>query len=139
MTASLVSQEVLLISAFFPLQVACHGDALRVTFEPSSRRSHRLTAYILLHEEHPNLPPTPPHRSAYQSVLFIPGFLGSPSGKETTCQCGRCGFDPWMGKIPWRRAWKPTPVFLPGGSHGQRWGTVHRVTKLNTTEVTKQV
>ena len=30
------------------------------------------------------------------------------------------GFDPWVGKIPWRRAWQPTPVFLPGESHGQR-------------------
>ena len=29
-------------------------------------------------------------------------------------QCGRPGFDPWVGKIPWRRAWQPTPVFLPG-------------------------
>ena len=33
---------------------------------------------------------------------------------------GECGFDPWVGKIPWRRAWQPTPVFLPGESHGQR-------------------
>ena len=32
----------------------------------------------------------------------------------------RCGFDPWVWKIPWRRAWQPTPVFLPGESHGQR-------------------
>jgi len=30
------------------------------------------------------------------------------------------GFDPWVGKIPWRRARQPTPVFLPGDSHGQR-------------------
>ena len=29
-------------------------------------------------------------------------------------------FDPWVGKIPWRRAWQPTPVFLPGEFHGQR-------------------
>ena len=29
-------------------------------------------------------------------------------------------FDSWVGKIPWRRAWQPTPVFLPGESHGQR-------------------
>ena len=29
-------------------------------------------------------------------------------------------FDPWMGKIPWSRKWQPTPVFLPGESHGQR-------------------
>ena len=29
-------------------------------------------------------------------------------------------FDPWVGKIPWRRNWQPTPVFLPGEFHGQR-------------------
>ena len=41
----------------------------------------------------------------------------------------RHGFDLWVGKVPWRRAWQPTPVFLPGESHGQRnlEGTVHRV------------
>ena len=45
------------------------------------------------------------------------------SGKESACQCRRCkglGFDPWVGKIPWRRKWQPTPVFLPENSHGQR-------------------
>ena len=45
------------------------------------------------------------------------------SGKESACQCKRCrrfGFNPWVGKIPWRRQWHPTPVLLPGKSHGQR-------------------
>ena len=42
------------------------------------------------------------------------------SGKESSYQCRRCGFDPWVGKIPWRRKWQPTPVFLPGKSLGQR-------------------
>ena len=42
------------------------------------------------------------------------------SGKESACQCKRCKFNPWVGKIPWRREWQPTPVFLPGESHGQR-------------------
>jgi len=32
----------------------------------------------------------------------------------------RCWFDPWIVKIPWRRAWQPPAVFLPGKSHGQR-------------------
>ena len=35
-------------------------------------------------------------------------------------QCNRPKFDPWVGKIPWRRKWQPMPVFLPGESHGQR-------------------
>ena len=42
---------------------------------------------------------------------------GGASGKEPACQCRRhkrCGFDPWVRKISWRRAWQPTPVFLPG-------------------------
>ena len=50
-------------------------------------------------------------------------WRGSTSGKELACQCRRHkthGFHPWVGKIPWRRAWQPTPVFLPGESHGQR-------------------
>ena len=41
------------------------------------------------------------------------------SGKESTCQCRRhkrCESDPWVGKIPWRRAWQPAPAFLPGES-----------------------
>ena len=42
------------------------------------------------------------------------------SGKESTCQCRRPGFEPWVEKIPWRRGWQPTPVSLPGKSHGQR-------------------
>ena len=35
-------------------------------------------------------------------------------------QCRIPGFDPWVGKISWRRKWQPTPVFLPGESHAQR-------------------
>ena len=38
------------------------------------------------------------------------------SGKDSACQCRRHGFDPWVWKIPWRRNWQPTPVFLPGKS-----------------------
>ena len=50
----------------------------------------------------------------------------------------RHGFNPWVGKIPWRRARQPTPVFLPGESHGQKslagyspWG--HRVAPTEVT------
>ena len=42
------------------------------------------------------------------------------SGKESTCQCRRCRFNPWAGKISWRSKWQPIPVFLPGKFHGQR-------------------
>ena len=77
------------------------------------------------------------------------GRPGGTRGKEPACQCRRHkrhGFDPWIGKIPWRRVWQPTLVFLPGESHGQRslvgyiqsmgawWATVHGVTELDMTE-----
>ena len=42
------------------------------------------------------------------------------SGKESTCQCRRLRFNPWVGKIPWRRKWQPTLIFLPGKSHEPR-------------------
>ena len=48
---------------------------------------------------------------------------GDARCKEPSYQCRRCkrrGFNPWVGKIPWRRARQPTPVFLPGKSQGQR-------------------
>ena len=48
---------------------------------------------------------------------MFPGWL---SGKESTCQSVRHGFDPGAGKIRYRRKWQPTPVFLPLKSHGQR-------------------
>ena len=53
------------------------------------------------------------------------------SGKESSCQCRRHGFNPWVGKIPWRRKWQPTPVFLPGKFHGRGvwWATVFGVAK----------
>ena len=54
---------------------------------------------------------------------------------QTVKQCGRPGFDPWVGKIPWRRKWQPTPELLPRKSHEWRslvQATVHGVTKSQT-------
>ena len=69
----------------------------------------------------------PPFQSLVQfnstNMYRVPTHAGLPwwlSGKESTCQCRRHGLDPWVGRIPWRRKWLPTPVFLPGTSHGQR-------------------
>ena len=68
-------------------------------------------------------------------------FPGSASGKEPACQCRRhkrLGFDPWVGKIPWRRARQSTPVSLPGDpmDRGAWWATVHGVTESDMTEAT---
>ena len=64
-------------------------------------------------------------------------------GKNLPTSAGRCkrqGFYPWVGKIPWRRAWQPTLVFLPGESHGQRslvgYGP-QSCKELDTTEATQ--
>ena len=51
------------------------------------------------------------------------GFPGGARGKDPACQCRRHKrrrFNLWVGKIPWRRKWQPTPVFLPRESHEQR-------------------
>ena len=64
-------------------------------------------------------------------------FPNGAVGKESACKGRRCkrrGFDPWVGKIPWRRQWHPTPVFLPGESHGQRRAAAQRVAELNMTK-----
>ena len=76
----------------------------------------------------------------YRHTCRLPAWL---SGKESSCQCRRhrrLGFSSWLGKIPWRRKWQRTPVFLLGESHGQRslvgcslWG--HK--GLDTTENTR--
>ena len=69
------------------------------------------------------------------------GFPGDAGGKEPACQCRRCKryrFDPWVKKMPWRRNWQSSLIFLPGELHGQRslagynlWGCK----ELDTTEV----
>ena len=68
-------------------------------------------------------------------LISLPIFLGFPGGsegKQSACNAGDLSSITWVGTIPWRRKWQPTPVFLPGESGGQRslagyspWG--HRV------------
>ena len=59
------------------------------------------------------------------------GFAGGSVVKNHAGDTVECGYDPQVRKIPWRRKWRPTPVFLPGESHEQRslWATVHGDTK----------
>ena len=54
----------------------------------------------------------------YVLTIYM-GFLISSVTKETTCSAGDW-FNPCIGKIPWRKNWQATPVFLPGKSYGQR-------------------
>ena len=66
----------------------------------------------------------PTDRSQIQLCIFIYQYLFyRPSGRESSRQCRRCrksGFNPWVGKILWRRNWQPTPVILPVKCHEQR-------------------
>ena len=72
------------------------------------------------------IPPLLPSQYLITAGYFISGcmYVGTWTSlvpqmvKNPVLQCGRPGFDPWVGKICWRRAWQPTPIFLPGESHG---------------------
>ena len=76
--------------------------------------------------------------SEFSGNLYNHGFPWWLSGKESTCQCRRCRFDPWVGKIPWRRKWlNPLQYSCLGNfmNRGPWRATVHRVTKeLDMTE-----
>ena len=64
---------------------------------------------------------------SYEATVFlnflfcISVLMGLPGGSVVkNLQCRRPRFDPWVGKMPWRRAWQPASVLFPGESHGQR-------------------
>ena len=80
-------------------------------FESSPPSYNCVELYVFFH-----------HMFHFMCLLILMEFPGA-SGKEPACQCRRCkrcSFNPWVRKIPWRRIWQPTPVSLPGKSHGQR-------------------
>ena len=86
---------------------------------PMDRGAQQATVHRVARVGH-NLATKPSQLNIPDEKLDFPGGI---SGKEPACRCmrhKRCGFDPWVRKIPWRRAWQPTPVFLPGEFHGQR-------------------
>ena len=74
----------------------------------------------------------------FTSAYVLPeGFPGGAIGKEATCRCRRhkkCALDPWVGKIPWRRAWQPTQYSYLGNlmDRGVWRATIYRVTKSQT-------
>ena len=74
----------------------------------------------------------------HQTCQGLPWWL---SGKESACQCRRLGFNPWVGKILQRRKWQPTPVCLPGKSHGKgslEKDTVHGISRVGHNLASKQ-
>ena len=100
---------------------------------PKFLKASSAANYMMLTLRHKYLVSGTSSRRASQGALVV---------KNQPANAGdimRCGFDPWVGKIPWKRKWEPTPVFLPGESHGQRnlagyspWG----LKELDTTGAT---
>ena len=70
----------------------------------------------------------------WPDILFILDFPGGSDGKVSCLQCERPGFNPWVGKIPWRRKWQSTPVYcLENPMDRGAWkATVHGVAKSRT-------
>ena len=64
---------------------------------------------------------------------------GGSDGKESACNAGEHGFDPWVKKIPCRRERLPTPVFLPGLSHGRRSLVGHSSRGCKESDTTEQL
>ena len=103
------------LELFFPLGV----EAMVVIVECSSLPEHFCFP----------LPGTPDHVNCdispfwsldtiYLCMCFVQGLPRWCSAKESTYQCRRPRFDPQVNKIPLRKKWQPTPVFLPGESYG---------------------
>ena len=116
-----------------PFFIPSPGDVPDLGIEP---RSPALQA-----DSSPSQPPRKPI-DHIPYVYYIPVTYRLPrwlSGKESTCQCRRCGFDPWVGKIPCRRKWQPTPVFLLGKSHGQRSLAGHSLWGRKESDITEQL
>ena len=82
----------------------------------------------------------PPSNAGDVGLLW--GLPWWPRGKESACQGRKRRFSPWVGKIPWRRAWQSTPVFLSEESLGQKILVGYSPLgsqESDTTEVTKHV
>ena len=111
-----VSPDIFLVCCVIPL--------FSWTINPNHKSDNRNSALFLVwsldNSWRSNLDKT--DEEVTFGFLCVPfwGFPGGSDGKESACQRRRCGFDPRIRKIPWRRRWQPAPVFLPGKSHGQR-------------------
>ena len=111
-----IEKEWLPTPVFLPGEF--HGQRNLVGYNPWDRKESGMTELLTF---------------TFIIIVGLPRWL---SGKESTCQCRKHGFDPWVGKIPWRRKWQSTLVIVSGDSmdRGTCWATVHGVAELDTTE-----
>ena len=75
-------------------------------------------------------------KRCYYYIYGLPWWI---RGKNLCLQCRRPGFNPWVGKIPWRRKWQHTPVFLPGESHGLRSQVGYSLQGCKESDTTEQL
>ena len=111
--------ELPLLYSRLPLAMLCMGVYICRSCSPSWPHPSLLPLCPLIWSLHLHLCSCLGNRFIYNIFL---GFPGAASGKETACQYKRqkrSGSHPWAGKMPWRRNWPPTPVFLPGESPGK--------------------
>ena len=78
-------------------------------------------------------------RTQLSDFHFLLGFSDGPDGKAFAYNVGNLGSIIWVRKISWRRKWQPTPVFLPGKSHGRRSLVSYSTWDLEESDMTKQL
>ena len=111
-----LSHQPNLSSALFPLQV-CSSDHLGSicnTHSPCLLPSDLITPGSHVHAYKSS------HSSSEPAYMLFPWWLSEQRIHLPCRSHRRLRFDPWVRKIPWRRKWQPTPVFLRGKSHAQR-------------------
>ena len=99
-----------------------HGNPLQYSFLENPHGHRSLVGYRVSGLEKSQ---TLLSKYTQHTQVRVWGFIGGSviKKKNPACQCRRYKrwwFNPWVGKIPWKKAWQPTPVFLPGESHEQR-------------------
>ena len=80
--------------------------------------------------------------SSFYLTVIAWGSPRGDNGRESVCQCRRRkrpGFNPWVGKIPWRRAWQPTAVFLPGEPWTEEPGGLQSTGSLSVGQEQQQI
>ena len=119
-------------------QVSCIGGRFFTTKPPGKPQCRFYSNVHFFHSPHVCL-------QTHQHLTFSSLNNGLPrwfSGLKICLKCRRCRrhrFTPWVWKIPWRRKWQPTPVFLPGKSHGQRSLAGHSAWGPKESDMTEQL
>ena len=108
-----------------------------VSYQSQSKHPHKHRPRQQLGLNHSGCTPWPRLPPPQRQLLLFNGLPSFLSGWRICLQCRKLGFDSWVGKIPWRRKWQSTPVFLPGESPWtEEPGRLHGVTRVGHDRVT---